>query len=223
MPERREHDFDAQVDTVTHAYGSLPLSGTPIGEIGGMKSTPDTVLAMVIDAMVKSRPISHQLAQSTICGLINNDYHKIEKLSGTTWEERTDLLRQVGYNRYREQCATNLGNLSEFVLNNYDGDLNNLLETAHGDREEIRALVKEIKGVGDLGVELFLDNVQSVWPSVAPFVDSRSLRTAEELGMGSDVHAIYSKLQKDPVAMSKFVNGLSEIRLEKKQPELEEM
>ena len=73
-----------------------------------------------------------------------------------------------------------------------DGDLNNLLEEAHEDREEVKALIKEIKGIGDLGAELFLDNVQSIWPSMAPFVDTRSLHTAQEIGLGSNVSAIYA-------------------------------
>ncbi|OOQ83211.1 hypothetical protein PEBR_36336 [Penicillium brasilianum] len=223
MPEYRQQDFDDEVEMVTHAYGSLPLSHTPIDEALRTKPTPDTVLAMVIDALVKSRPISHALAQSTVARLVEEDYHNIDKLSATSWDERTDLLRQAGYNRYREQCATNLGNLSHLVLAKYDGDLNNLLQAAHEDREQVRARIKEIKGIGDLGVELFLDNVQSVWPSMAPFVDSRSVPTAEEIGLGNDVEAIYSHLQKDPVKMSMFANGLSEIRLEHKEHEIEEM
>lgn len=70
-------------------------------------------------------------------------------------------------------------------------------------------------------MELFLDNVQSVWPSMAPFIDSRSVPTAEEIGLGNDVEAIYNHLQKDPVKMSMFANGLSEIRLEHKEHEIE--
>jgi hypothetical protein len=78
-------------------------------------------------------------------------------------------------------------------------------------------LIKEIKGIGELAVELFFDNVQSVWPSIAPFVDSRSLQTAEEVGIGANMQAVYSALDQDPKQMSWFVNGLSSVRLEKKQ------
>lgn len=119
MPEYRQQNFDDEIEMVTHAYGSLPLSHTPMDEALRRKSTPDTVLAMVIDALVKSRPISHELSQSTVARLVEDDYHNIDKLSATSWGERTDLLRQVGYNRYREQCATNLGSLSDFVLVKY--------------------------------------------------------------------------------------------------------
>lgn len=104
------------------------------------------------------------------------------------------------------------------MINVYeDGDLNNLLKRAHGQRENTRALVKEIKGVGDLAAELFFGNVQSVWPSIAPFIDSRSLQTAEEMEIGAKMHAMYSALHQDPKQMSLFVNGLSSVRPEKKQ------
>lgn len=56
---------------------------------------------------------------------------------------------------------------------------------------------------------------------MAPFIDSRSVPTAEEIGLGNDVEAIYNHLQKDPVKMSMFANGLSEIRLEHKEHEIE--
>ena len=103
-----------------------------------------------------------------------------------------------------------------------DGDLNNLLQKAGHNRDKARSLVKEIKGLGDLGVDLFFNNVQSVWPSMAPFVDARSLQTAEEVEIGTDLDAIYAELKKDPLEMSKFANGLSMVRLEKKKGEIEE-
>lgn len=78
-------------------------------------------------------------------------------------------------------------------------------------------MVKGIKGVGDLAEELFLNNVQSIWPSMAPFVDSRSLKTAKEIGIGTDVEAMYDVVERDPVQMSKFANGLSTVRLEHRQ------
>ncbi|KAJ5279297.1 TruB pseudouridylate synthase (N terminal domain) family protein [Penicillium angulare] len=106
---------------------------------------------------------------------------------------------------------------ADFVSECYDGDLNNLLEAAHGDREETRTLVKEIKGVGDLGVELFFNNVQGVWPSIAPFLDSRSLNTADEIGIGRDLDAIYGVLGHEPEDMSLLANGLSQVRLENKR------
>lgn len=98
-----------------------------------------------------------------------------------------------------------------------DGDLNSLLKEANYDREKARGLIKEVKGLGDLAADLFFNSVQSVWPSMAPFVDTRSAQTAEEIGIGTDFDAIYAELKQDPLEMSKFANGLSMVRLEHKQ------
>lgn len=76
--------------------------------------------------------------------------------------------------------------------------------------------MKHIKGLGDLGVDIFLNNVQSVWPDIAPFLDARSQAAADEIGIGTDLDAIYADVQNDPRAMSRFANGLSKVRLERK-------
>lgn len=83
--------------------------------------------------------------------------------------------------------------------------------------------MKEIKGIGDLAVELFFDSVQSVWPSIAPFIDSRSLQTAKEVGIRADMDGIYNALHQDPKQMSWFANGLSAVRLEKRESAIEAM
>ena len=101
-----------------------------------------------------------------------------------------------------------------------DGDLNNMLNDARGDRNAVRASMKEIRGMGDLAIDLFFNNVQSVWPSLAPFLDSRSLKTAEEIGIGTDLDAIYGALHQEPEEMTLLANGLSEVRLEKKQRDI---
>lgn len=74
--------------------------------------------------------------------------------------------------------------------------------------------------MGELAVEIFLNNVQSVWPSMAPFLDERSIKTADEIGIGANLEAMYEAVQRDPVQMSWFANGLSAVRLEKRQSTL---
>ncbi|KAJ5120529.1 uncharacterized protein N7515_009917 [Penicillium bovifimosum] len=201
-----------KVDKVLNEFGRSPLHGTRLANPPTLDARPEIVLAMVIDALIKARPISHELTQKTIKTLIEADYHDIDVLSNSTWDDRTMVLEDGGYNRYREQCATNL-----------DGDLNNLLKQANGKPEKVKLLLKEVKGIGDLAAEVFLNNVQSVWPSIAPFIDSRSLKAADEIGIGTNLNQIYKILDQDPVRMSWFANGLSEVRLEKRQDVIEEV
>ncbi|PKX97408.1 uncharacterized protein P174DRAFT_510431 [Aspergillus novofumigatus IBT 16806] len=199
-----------KVHKIIEDFGRQPLEGTSLAK-EPLTASPETVLAMVLDAMLKSRPISHDLSQRAVSKLIDEGYHDIRKLGESTWEERT------------MQGATNLGDLADFVNGQYDGDLNNLLKKAGNDRKKTRDLIKGIKGLGDLGVDLFLNNVQSVWPSMTPFLDARSLKTADELGIGTDLEAIYESLNRDPMRMSRLANGLSHVRLDKKQREVNEV
>ncbi|KAJ5799929.1 uncharacterized protein N7518_001997 [Penicillium psychrosexuale] len=210
-----------KINKILNEFGVPPLHGTVLAD--PQNASPEIVLAMVLDSMIKARPISHELTQRTIKKLIEADYHDIDVLSKSTWEDRTKVLQEGSYNRYREQCATNLGELAKLVVERYDGDLNNLLKQAAGKIDKARILLKEVRGMGDLAVEVFFNNVQGIWPSIAPCLDSRSLKTAAEIGIGTDLGKIYNVLERDPVRMSRFANGLSEVRLEKRQDLIEEL
>lgn len=99
-------------------YGRGPLEGTAIEE-EALTGSPDTILAMLIDALLKSKPLSHKLTDRTLRKLVDVGYHDIRKLGGASWEERAMVLEDGGYNRYREQGSTNLGELVEFVNGKY--------------------------------------------------------------------------------------------------------
>ncbi|XHG04816.1 hypothetical protein AWENTII_008067 [Aspergillus wentii] len=201
----------AKIHKVIDEFARAPLEATPIAQ-KPLSATPETVLAMVLDALLKSRPISHELSQKAVNHIIDVGYHDIEKLSNSSWEERAMVLAEGGYNRYNEKEATNLGELVRLVEGKYDGDLNNLLKNVNRNPSKARQLVKEVKGLGDLGVDIFFNNVQSIWPSMAPSIDARSLKTAAEIGIGGDVDVIYSELKRNSLQMSIFANGLSEVR-----------
>lgn len=121
--EKEENEEDTgkhgpKVQKAIDKLGRCPLDGTKIAQ-KPLTASPETLLAMVIDAMLKSRPISHDLTQRTITKVIDAGYHDIRKLGDSSWEERTMILKDGGYNRYREQGATNLGELAELVAGKY--------------------------------------------------------------------------------------------------------
>lgn len=95
------------------------------------------------------------------------------------------------------------------------------MRKAKDDPSQIRELVREIKGFGDVATDLFCDDAQAVWHVLAPTIDHRSLDTAKEVGIGTDVEAIYAELNHDPVQMSKLARGLSAVRLSKHQEDIE--
>ncbi|KAI4124499.1 MAG: hypothetical protein LQ338_004762 [Usnochroma carphineum] len=206
-----------KADALLSKYGSLPLAD--LGLPNPSSPTPENVLALVYNAMLTSTRISHQLAHKTVKCVVEAGYQDIETLSKSTWEERTEVLTEGGYTRYREKTATAFGELAEFVKDKYDGDLNNLLKKADSSPSEVRKLLKEIKGIGNVGVDIFCDTAQHIWPCLAPFIDPRSMKTAQQCGLGNDLEEIWEAIGKDPEQMCKLAAALTTVRLEKKEKE----
>ncbi|KAL1996858.1 hypothetical protein VTN49DRAFT_7723 [Thermomyces lanuginosus] len=214
-PENDKGRMTRKIRRTIEEFGSLPLEGTPVAE--HLEASPEALLAMCLDVMLKSTRISHDLAQKAVKTVIDAGYHDINVLSKTTWDDRVEVVARGGYNRYRERGASMMGDLIELVNSKYEGDLNNLLKKADYNPRRVWELIKEIKGLGDLATDIFFDNAQAVWPVLAPHVDARSLDTAEEVGIGRDVNAMYEVLNRDPVEMSKLALGLSNARLARRQ------
>lgn len=107
-----------KLEKTIERFGRGPLEGTTI-EGKALSGSPDTILAMLMDAMLKSKPMSHELTDRTLKKLVEVGYHDIQKLGNASWEERAMVLKDGGYNRYREQGSTNLGRLVEFVNEKY--------------------------------------------------------------------------------------------------------
>ena len=194
-------------------YGAIPLSNTELEDPQSPK--PETLLALILNAMLSSARISHELAAKSVACCIKAGYHKLDVLKKSTWQERTEVLTEGRYTRYREKTATAFGELAEFIESKYGGDLNDLISTASKDPIEIRAAIKDIKGLGDVGADIFFDTAQGVVPSLAPFLDPRSKKTAEAIGIDSDVNKLWKQVGEDPVEMCKLASALTTVRLEK--------
>lgn len=119
MSGHKPKEAAQKINKVLNEFGRSPLHGTVLADPNSLNASPEIVLAMVLDAVIKARPISHELTQKTLRKLIEADYHEIDVLSKSTWQDRTVVLQEGGYNRFREQCATNLGELAKLVVERY--------------------------------------------------------------------------------------------------------
>ncbi|KAK5943315.1 hypothetical protein PMZ80_004322 [Knufia obscura] len=217
------------IRTLLSTHGTLPLSDTSL--TSPQKPTPETLLAHLLNATLSSTRISHTLAAKTVRTVIDAGYANLSTLEKDTWERRTEILTEGGYTHYREKTATQLGELAALLRSEYDGDLNNLLgqakEAAGSDashekvRDEVRSRLKKIKGVGEVAVDVFCDTAQGVWRELAPFLDPRSQKTAEGLGLSGDAEVLFGEpeIGRHPVEMCRLASALTVVRLEGKEGE----
>ncbi|ETN46483.1 uncharacterized protein HMPREF1541_00668 [Cyphellophora europaea CBS 101466] len=201
-------------------HGALPLNDTNIPQ--PLSPSPSTFLALLLNAFLSSARISHDLAAKTVSRVIQAGYHNLPTLKASSWQERTEVLTEGGYTRYREKTATALGELAELLEEKYDGDLTNLLMIGSPTPQKVRARLKEIKGLGDVGADIFFDTAQGICPQLAPFLDPRSVNTAQRIGIGGDVGVLWREIGKDPERMCRLAGALTVVRLEGREGEFKQ-
>jgi hypothetical protein len=105
------------------------------------------------------------------------------RMAEATWQQRVDALGRGGYRRYDERTATQLGEGADLARARYGGDLRRLRDRAGGDTAAIRRSLQEFPGIGPTGADIFLREVQAVWPQTAPYLDAKALEGARALGL----------------------------------------
>jgi len=113
------------------------------------------------------------------------------------------VLNRHGYARYDERTAAMLGDACELLLERYRGDLRRLRDEAGRDPRRERRLLKQVKGLGDVGVDIFFREAQVAWEELFPFVDRRAAQTARRLGLDADPRALAD--DRDPKAFARLV------------------
>jgi endonuclease III len=144
---------------------------------------PAPLYQLLVLAMLLSARISADIAVAAARELFAAGYRTPQRMRQASWQDRVDALGRGGYRRYDERTSTMLGEAAVLLLDRWQGDLRKLRDEAGGNPKQIRKLLTEFKGVGPVGADIFLREVQAVWPQVAPYVDGRVLQGAEKVGL----------------------------------------
>jgi len=78
--------------------------------------TLKTLFALLLNAILSSTRISHELSAKSVACLIEADYHDIKVLKKASQEKKTVVLTKGGYTRHREKTATMLDELANLIL-----------------------------------------------------------------------------------------------------------
>jgi len=152
--------------------------------------SPAALFQLLCASVLYSTRIGSNIASEAFRNLKRRGWRTARAMSGSSWDERVAALNEAGYTRYQERTATMLGELSEFLLDRWRGDLRRLRDDAERDPRRERKLLKEVKGLGDVGVDIFFREVQVIWPELMPFGDRRALTAAQRLGLGSSAQEL---------------------------------
>ncbi|GAA2213180.1 endonuclease [Nonomuraea monospora] len=148
-----------------------------------LSDQPKPLYQLLVLATLLSARISADVAVAAARELFAAGYGTPKGMRGASWQDRVDALGRGHYRRYDERTATMLGDGAALIIDRWRGDLRRLRDEAGGDERRITGLLMEFPGIGPTGADIFLREVQAVWPQVAPHLDKRVLDGAAKLGL----------------------------------------
>lgn len=168
---------------------------------------PAPLYQLLVLATLVSARISADIAVAAAKELFSAGYRTPRRMRQASWQDRVDALGRAGYRRYDERTSTMLGDAAVLLLNRWRGDLRELRDDADGDPKRIRALLTEFAGMGPVGADIFLREVQAVWPQVAPYLDRRVTQGAEKVGLPPSARDL-SELVDSPRDLARLSSAL---------------
>jgi hypothetical protein len=161
----------------------LDQQGRTFADEAGIKliDKPGPLYQLLVLATLLSARISAKVAVAAARELFAAGYRTPRAMLDATWQDRVDALGRGHYRRYDERTATMLGDGAQLCRDRWKGDLRRL----HADPAPDHDLLTEFPGIGPTGADIFLREVQGVWPDVAPFLDRKVADGAGRLHLPS--------------------------------------
>ncbi len=154
------------------------------------KGTPSPLFRWLCASMLYSARISADIATAAARAMADAGWTTAEHLRDSTWGDRVRVIDRAGYARYDERTSRMFGELADVVLDRWGGDLRRLRDEADRDPAQERRLLKELKGIGDVGVDIFFREAQVAWEELSPFADRKALGAAGALGLPEDADGL---------------------------------
>lgn len=198
----------------------LDRCGRTYGRLAGirLRNTPAPLFQLLCLALLFSARIRASVALHASQALREAGWTTPEKMAASTWKGRVKVLNRAGYARYDERTATMLGQTVELLRERYRGDLRRLRDAAGRDVAAERRWLKEFKGIGDVGVDIFFREAQEVWPEIYPFADAKALEGAARLGLPENPADLAALVPRDDFPC--LVTALVRVQLEKRVDEV---
>lgn len=166
----------------------LRSAGTTYADEAGIRLSdkPMPLFQLLVLCMLASKPISAAIATQAAGELFHAGLRTSKAVLEADRSEMIDAFGRAHYVRYDESSATRLTDIAGTVHDRYRDDLRRLADEADHDPAATKRLLKQFKGIGDTGADIFLRECQDVWTWLRPYFDDRAIRTAGEIGLPGD-------------------------------------
>jgi hypothetical protein len=134
--------------------------------------------------------ISTTIAQRTYRAYDEAGLTSPQKIATSSHGTLIDLHGRGGYARYDGITADYVIDISQRLLENYDGDIEQLDKISQNPKD-LERLLQEFRGVGPVTAKIFLRELRGLWRNADPEPTSVEILAAKKLGIiESDVNVL---------------------------------
>jgi endonuclease III len=166
----------------------LEVAGTTYATEAGVRiaDKPMPLFQLLVLCMLASKPIDATIAMRAGHELFSDGLKTPKAVLDADRRTMINAFGRAHYVRYDESSATRLKEMAQRVVDEYSGDLREIPRRGADNVDCAKRKLKEFKGIGDTGADIFLREVQDVWTWARPYFDKRATRTAKALGLPTD-------------------------------------
>jgi endonuclease III len=176
--------------SVKHALSKLQSYSD---ELGLDLTKPEDRFKWFLASVLFAKRISAETAKETYLYFEQEELTSPDAILQAGWDRLVEVLDFGGYTRYDFSTATNLLGIAKTLKEKY-GNLERLHKEASSPTD-LENRLQEFKGVGPVGVNIFLRELRGIWKKAKPKPSSTAVVTAQKIGLDSeDVERYESQL-----------------------------
>jgi endonuclease III len=166
----------------------LKAAGTTYAEEAGIRinDKPMPLFQLLVLCMLASKPIDATTAMRAARELFTAGLRTPKAVLASDRRSMISAFGRAHYVRYDESSATRLTDIAERVRADYSSDLREIARRSQHDIRSATRMLKQFKGIGDTGADIYLREVQDVWTWARPYFDERATAAARALGLPTD-------------------------------------
>ena len=177
-------------------------------ELGLDLSRAEDRFKWFLASVLFAKRISAETAKQTYFYFEQEELTSPDAILEAGWDRLVEALDSGGYTRYDFSTATNLLGIAKTLKEKY-GDLERL-HAESSSAADLESRLQEFKGVGPVGVNIFLRELRGIWKKAKPKPSLMAVATAQKIGL-------------DPENVERYESQLVRLNLEycKKRRSLE--
>ncbi|KLO32609.1 endonuclease [Mycobacterium haemophilum] len=166
----------------------LKVAGTTYAAEAGIRISdqPMPLFQLLVLCMLASKPINATTAVRAARELFEAGLRTPQAVLASDRSTMISAFGRAHYVRYDESSATRLSDIAQHVHDEYANDLREIARRSRNDVPTAKRLLKQFKGIGDTGADIYLREVQDVWTWVRPYFDERAIAAAKVLGLPTE-------------------------------------